>query len=240
MAEKLLEVDEVSAGYGDGLVLDGVSFSMEEGEALALLGRNGAGKTTLIATLMGQTRLQRGRVVLRGRPIHALPPQSRAGSGLGWVPQERDIFASLTVEENLTVASLPGPWTLARAYALFPRLAERRRHLGRQLSGGEQQMLAIARALLLNPVLLLLDEPLEGLAPALAAELAAAIRTMIREEGLAILLVEQHAAVALGLTERALILERGRIVHRADAAALAADAATLERYIGIRLVPERA
>ncbi len=234
MAEPLLEVAGLSAGYGEALVLDDVSFAMAEGEALALLGRNGVGKSTLIATLMGQTQRRAGTIRLRGRNIEALPAHRRPGAGLGWVPQERDIFASLTVEENLTVAARPGPWDLGRVWALFPRLQERRGNLGNQLSGGEQQMLSIARALMLNPVLMLLDEPLEGLAPVIVEELAAAIRRMVEAEGIALVLVEQHAHVALDLTARALVLERGRVVHRAASADLARDNEALDRYIGMR------
>lgn len=234
MAEPLLDVAGLSAGYGEALVLDDVSFSMAEGEALALLGRNGVGKSTLIATLMGQTQRRSGTIRLRGRGIEGLAAHRRPGAGLGWVPQERDIFPSLTVEENLTVAARPGPWDLARVWALFPRLQERRGNLGNQLSGGEQQMAAIARALMLNPVLMLLDEPLEGLAPVIVEELAAAIRRMVEAEGIALILVEQHAHVALDLTARALVLERGRVVHRAASADLAQDHAALDRYIGMR------
>lgn len=234
MADALLDISGLNAGYGEALVLEDVAFSMAEGEAMALLGRNGVGKSTLIATLMGQTQRRSGTIRLRGRGIEALPAHRRPGAGLGWVPQERDIFPSLTVEENLTVAARPGPWDLARVWALFPRLRERRANLGNQLSGGEQQMLSIARALMLNPVLMLLDEPLEGLAPVIVEELAAAIRRMVAAEGLALILVEQHAHVALELTSRALVLERGRVVHRAASAELIADHAALDRYIGMR------
>jgi len=234
MAEPLLDVAGLSAGYGEALVLDDVSFALAEGEALALLGRNGVGKSTLIATLMGQTQRRSGTIRLRGRSIEGLAAHRRPGAGLGWVPQERDIFPSLTVEENLTVAARPGPWDLARVWALFPRLQERRGNLGNQLSGGEQQMASIARALMLNPVLMLLDEPLEGLAPVIVEELAAAIRRMVEAEGIALILVEQHAHVALDLTAQALVLERGRVVHRAASADLARDEAALDRYIGMR------
>ena len=234
MAEALLSLEGVRAGYGDSVVLDGVSFEVTEGKSLAVLGRNGVGKTTLMLTIMGFTRLAAGRVAWRGRDVSRLAPHVRARLGLGWVAQERDIFASLSVEENLTVTASRGRWDLAAAYKLFPRLAERRHAMGNHLSGGEQQMLAIARALLTNPKLILLDEPLEGLAPIIVEELAAAIRKMKSEEGTTFILVEQHAALALALTENALVLERGAIVHRAPSAELARDAAVLERTIGLK------
>ena len=234
MAEALLRLEGVRAGYGDSIVLDDVSFEMAEGESLAVLGRNGVGKTTLMLTIMGFTRLALGRVAWRSRDVSRLAPHLRARLGLGWVAQERDIFPSLSVDENLTVAACRGRWDLAAAYRLFPRLAERRHAMGNHLSGGEQQMLAIARALLTNPKLILLDEPLEGLAPIIVDELAAAIRKMKSEEGTTFILVEQHAALALALTENALVLERGAIVHRARSADLARDAAVLERTIGLK------
>jgi branched-chain amino acid transport system ATP-binding protein len=235
MAEPLLALDGVSAGHGAGLVLDRVSLSLPEGAGLAVLGRNGVGKTTLIETIMGFTRQAAGRILWRGEDISRLPPHCRARAGLGWVPQERDIFPTLTVEENLSVVARPGPWTPARVTALLPRLAERRTNKGNQLSGGEQQMLAIARTLVTNPALLLLDEPFEGLAPIVVEELVAAIRAMVAEGGMTFILVEQHAALALEMTERAMIVERGRVVHEAASAALRADAATLDRYIGLKI-----
>ena len=234
MAEPLLRLDAVSAGYGDAAVLHDVSFSIAQGEALALLGRNGAGKTTLIATLVGvHARLRAGRIWLRGREIAALPAERRAALGLGWVPQERNVFRSLTVAENLTAVARPGPWTLPRVYALLPRLEERRRNLGSELSGGEQQMLAMGRALMLNPRLLLLDEPLEGLAPVVAQGLLGAIRQMTRAEGTAAIIVEQHARQILPITDRAAILERGRLAHQAPSADLLGTPATLERFLGV-------
>jgi len=205
------------------------------GAALALLGRNGVGKTTLLLTIMGLTRVSRGTIAWRGRDITAVAPHLRARDGLGWVAQEREIFPSLSVEENLRVAARPGRWDLAAVYALFPRLQERRASGGSHLSGGEQQMLAIARALMTNPALLLLDEPLEGLAPIIAEELTAAIARMTADEGTAFILVEQHAEVALSLTADAIVLERGNIVHRARSQDLLADQATLDRLIGLRL-----
>jgi branched-chain amino acid transport system ATP-binding protein len=235
MAEVLLALDGVRAGYGDAVVLDGITFEIPKGSSLALLGRNGVGKTTLLLTIMGFTRVSRGTIAWRGRDITRLAPHGRARDGLGWVAQEREIFPSLNVEENLTVAARPGRWTLEAVYNLFPRLKERRASGGNHLSGGEQQMLAIARALMTNPSLLLLDEPLEGLAPIIVEELTAAIRRMTTDEGTALILVEQHAEVALALTEEAIVLERGSIVHRARSHDLLQDQATLDRLIGLRL-----
>ncbi len=235
MAEALLEFRDVRAGYGDAVVLDGVSLSMPANGSLALLGRNGVGKTTLLLTAMGFVRLMRGSIFLNGKDISKLAPHKRARLGLGWVPQERDIFPSLSVEENLTVAARPGRWDLEAVYGLFPRLKERRANMGNQLSGGEQQMLTIARTLMTNPSVLLLDEPLEGLAPIIVEELTAAIARMSRDEGIALILVEQHAQVALGLTQNAVIIERGEIMHRAPSADLMQDHATLERYLGLKL-----
>ena len=228
----LLELHDVRAGYGNSVVLDGISLGLPEGGSLAVLGRNGVGKSTLLMTLMGFTTLKRGRILLRGRAIDGLAPHRRAQLGIGWVAQEREIFPSLDVAENLGVAARPGPWDLKRIYDLFPRLAERRFNMGNQLSGGEQQMLAIARALMTNPALLLLDEPLEGLAPIIVEELAAALKNL---HGIATILVEQHAEVALALTQDAVVLERGRIVRRAPSAEFARDAETLERYLGLKL-----
>ena len=228
----LLELHDVRAGYGDSVVLDDISLELPEGGSLAVLGRNGVGKSTLLLTIMGFTSVRRGRIALRGREILGLAAHRRAQLGIGWVAQEREIFPSLSVEENLTVAARPGHWTLGEVYRLFPRLEERRSNLGNQLSGGEQQMLAIARALMTNPALLLLDEPLEGLAPIIVEELAAALKNL---HGIATILVEQHAEVALALTQDAVVLERGRIVHRAPSAEFARDAETLERYLGLKL-----
>ncbi len=235
MAE-LLVLEGVRAGYGGGVVLDDVSLSVPHGGSLAVLGRNGVGKTTLLLTIMGHAQLMRGRILLDGRDISHLSPWRRARAGLGWIAQERDIFASLTVEENLMVAARQGRWTKAAVFALFPRLQERQRNLGTQLSGGEQQMLALARALMTNPRLLLLDEPMEGLAPIIVEEIAAAIQRMVADDGLANMLVEQHADVALSLTQSVVVLERGVILHRGRSSDLLADMSRLDRLIGLKLV----
>jgi branched-chain amino acid transport system ATP-binding protein len=229
----LLNVEGLRAGYGEAVVLTDVSFKIAEGEALALLGRNGMGKTTLINSIVGVTRHIGGTITLEGRDITGMRPDQRAHAGIGWAPQERNIFRSLTVEENMTAVARPGPWTLAKVYLLFPRLYERRRNLGNQLSGGEQQMLAVARALILNPRIILLDEPLEGLAPIIIEELLTALRKIIREEGLSAILVEQNAQKILGVADLAIVIERGRIVHQSDSASLQADRALLESYVGV-------
>jgi branched-chain amino acid transport system ATP-binding protein len=232
-AETLLKVEGLRCGYGEAVVLDGVSFELAAGRSLALLGRNGTGKTTLIDTLVGVTTRHAGRITLGGRAIEALPVYARAEAGIGWVPQERNIFKSLTVEENLSAVGRPGPWDLKRVYELFPRLQERQRNLGTQLSGGEQQMLAFARALMVNPKLLLLDEPLEGLAPIIVEELLRAIRRVARDEGLPSIVVEQHPHMVLGVTDDAIVLDRGGIAYRAESAALLADPAPLDAWLGV-------
>jgi branched-chain amino acid transport system ATP-binding protein len=238
-AQPLLVLDGVTAGYGDAVVLDRLSLTLAEGRSLALLGRNGTGKTTLVNTIIGVTRHMGGRIVFGGRDITQRRPEQRARAGIGWVPQERNIFKSLTVDENLTAVALPGPWTPDRVYALFPRLAERRRNLGNQLSGGEQQMLAIARALVLNPRLLLLDEPTEGLAPIIVEELMATLTRIVRDEKLSTVIVEQHAQKILGLTDAAVVLERGRIAWEGVSRDLLADAAVLESHLGVARKPSR-
>ena len=228
-----LEVEDLWAGYGSGMVLQGVGFSLDSAGSLALLGRNGMGKTTLLATLMGATRQSRGSIRLAGRELAKVAGFRRARAGLGWVPQERDIFPSLSVEENLRVVARRGPWDLTRVYAMFPRLRERRANLGNQLSGGEQQMLAMGRALMLNPRILLLDEPLEGLAPLIREELLASIAQMSQASEMAMILVEQHAWQILPITQQALVLERGKVVHQGSSEALLAEPATLERWLGV-------
>ena len=232
MAE-LLAVEGITAGYGESVVLEDVSFALEEGDSMALLGRNGVGKTTLLVTLMGLTRLHRGTLRWRGADLAALPTHRRSHAGLGWVPQERFMFPSLTVEEHLTAVVRPGRWTVPRVYGVFPRLAERRANFGNQLSGGEQQMLAIGRALMVNPQLLLLDEPMEGLAPIIVQELMNVIRELVDDGGMAVIVVEQHAKLALTLTRKAVVLDRGRVVHRADSEALLADPERLHRLVAV-------
>jgi branched-chain amino acid transport system ATP-binding protein len=230
--EPLLELRGVRAGYGDAVVLDDVSLAVPRNGSVAVLGRNGVGKSTLLLTVMGYTRLHHGKVFFAGKDITGLPPHRRAQLGIGWVAQEREIFPSLSVEENLTVAARPGQWGLDAVYQLFPRLLERKANLGNQLSGGEQQMLAIARALMTNPALLLLDEPLEGLAPIIIEELASSLKNI---SGMTVVLVEQHTDIALELTQDAVLIERGRIAHRARSTELARDAATLERVVGLKV-----
>jgi branched-chain amino acid transport system ATP-binding protein len=230
---ELLRVEALRAGYGGAVVLDGVSFAVGEGRSLALLGRNGAGKTTLIDTLVGVTRYRGGTITLDGRDLTRARPDERAAAGIGWVPQERNIFKSLTVEENLTAIARPGAWTPARVFGMFPRLAERKENFGTQLSGGEQQMLAIGRALVLNPRLLLLDEPLEGLAPLIVEELLRALTSIVRDEGLSAILVEQNPLKILPMTDDAIIIERGIVVHSSTSASLLADTATLDRYLAV-------
>ncbi|HEY1364080.1 MAG TPA: ABC transporter ATP-binding protein [Xanthobacteraceae bacterium] len=235
----LLSIERLSAGYGEAIVLNRVSLALAEGQSLALLGRNGMGKTTLINSIVGVTRFIDGNIRLDGREISSLRPDQRAQAGIGWVPQERNIFKSLSVEENLTAVARPGPWSVDRIYRLFPRLAERRRNLGNQLSGGEQQMLAVGRALVLNPRVMLLDEPLEGLAPILVEELLAALTRIIRDEGTAAILVEQNAHKVLAVTDRAAILERGAIVYEGRSSDLLAERAVLESHLGVTAAGSR-
>ncbi|MDP9043646.1 MAG: ABC transporter ATP-binding protein [Pseudomonadota bacterium] len=233
MSEPLLEVRGLRSGYGEAVVVQGIDLTLAAGQSLALLGRNGTGKTTLLDTLVGVTRHHGGRICLEGVDITALAPHRRAAAGIGWVPQERNIFKSLTVAENLTAVARPGPWTVARAYGLFPRLSERRVNLGHQLSGGEQQMLAVARALVLNPKLLLLDEPLEGLAPILVEELLGAIARVVRDEGMSAIIVEQNPRLVLPITQRTVVLDRGSVVLEAASADLLADRQRLDRWLAV-------
>jgi branched-chain amino acid transport system ATP-binding protein len=232
MAE-LLRVEALRSGYGEAVVVQDISLSLEQGQSLALLGRNGTGKTTFLNTLVGATRRHAGRIWLQGREIGTLTPHRRAEAGIGWVPQERNIFKSLTVEENLTAVARPGPWTLKRAYEMFPRLQERRANMGNQLSGGEQQMLAVARALVLNPKLLLLDEPLEGLAPIIVEELLRSIARVVREEGLSAIIVEQNPRMILPITQRAVVLDRGTVVHEGASDALLANPAQMDKWLAV-------
>jgi branched-chain amino acid transport system ATP-binding protein len=222
MAE-VLKLSGVRAGYGATVVLEDIALSVPERGSLALLGRNGVGKTTLLATIMGHTTLHEGSIEFGGRRLERMPVYERSRAGIGYVPQTRDIFPSLSVEENLTVAGRPGRWTLERVYDFFPQLAARRRHMGNQISGGEQQMLATGRALMGNPTLLLMDEPLEGLAPIIVDGLLKVLDRLIREEALTVILVEQSARLALQITQAAIVLNRGRIAYEGSSAALLAD-----------------
>ena len=233
MSEPLLALRGIRSGYGDAVVLDDVSLEVPQNGSLAVLGRNGVGKSTLLLTVMGYTRLHAGSILFNGTDISGIAPHRRAQLGIGWVAQEREIFPSLTLEENLTVAARPGRWDLGAVYELFPRLKERKLNMGNQLSGGEQQMLAIARALMTNPSLLLLDEPLEGLAPVIVETLADAFKKLTSEKTLALVLVDPHTEIALSLTQDAVVIERGRIVHRARSAELARDPAMAERVLGL-------
>jgi len=229
----LLRIENLRAGYGEAVVLPDISLCLAESQVLALLGRNGTGKTTLINSIVGVTHRFAGSISLGGRDLTSMRPDQRARAGIGWVPQERNIFRSLTVEENMTAVAQPGPWTVTKVYAMFPRLKERRNNFGNQLSGGEQQMLAIGRALTLNPKVLLLDEPTEGLAPIIVEELLGALGTITRAGGTCSIIVEQNAQKILGLADRVVILERGAVVHDATSAALKADPTVLERYLGV-------
>ena len=229
---ELLALERVDAGYGEAIVVEQATLAVREGESVALLGRNGVGKSTLIATIMGLTRLHGGTLRWRGADITRARTHVRARSGIGWVPQERRMWASLTVDEHLSAVRAPGEWDVARVRKLFPRLAERAHHRGSQLSGGEQQMLAIARALVTNPKLLLLDEPMEGLAPIVVEELAAVLRDLAGSGAMAMVVVEQHAELALGLATRGVVMERGRIVFDGAPSDLLADRARLDRWLG--------
>jgi branched-chain amino acid transport system ATP-binding protein len=226
-----LKLTRVRAGYGPTVVLEDVDLCLSEHGSLAVLGRNGVGKTTLLATIMGHTTFHAGAIEYHNRTIMRLPVYERSRLGIGYVPQTRDVFPSLSVEENLRIAAFPGRWTTDRVYELFPRLAERRRHMGNQISGGEQQMLAIGRALMGSPSLLLLDEPLEGLAPIIVDALLKVVQRLIGEEGLAVILVEQSAKLALGVTEEALVLSRGRVIHHGPSSALLAEPARLTQLV---------
>jgi branched-chain amino acid transport system ATP-binding protein len=230
---EVLRVESLTAGYGGTVVIDDVAFSLDDNGGIALLGRNGVGKTTLLSTLMGHTHVRSGKIVLAGRDITALPSHERSKLGLGFVPQEREIFPSLTVYENIIVAARTGAWTAERVYELFPRLAERRRNYGNQLSGGEQQMLAIARALVGNPKVILLDEPFEGLAPALVDNLVDALRRIHVDAGMAMILVEQHAQLILEFMPQAIVLDRGQVRWRGSSEALASDRAQLTSLMGL-------
>lgn len=228
-----LYVENLHAGYGDTVVLEGISLDLPPGGTLAVLGRNGVGKTTLLAAIMGHTTLHDGTIEFGGTAITKLPPYRRSRLGIGFVPQEREIFRSLTVEENLLVAARPGRWTVSRVYDFFPSLAERRSNRGNALSGGEQQMLSIGRALMGNPTLLLMDEPLEGLAPVIVDVVLKGLDRLKREDDLALLLVEQHARIALEFSEQVVVLDRGRIVHAGESTALLRTPETLAQIMGV-------
>jgi branched-chain amino acid transport system ATP-binding protein len=228
-----LEIVGLRAGYGATVVLEALDLALAPGECVAVLGRNGVGKSTLLATVMGHTTVQAGTIRFDGRDIGSWRAHRRARAGLGWVPQEREIFPSLSVQDNLAVASRPGAWTTARAFELFPRLEERAGHAGRALSGGEQQMLAIARALVGNPSVLLMDEPFEGLAPIVVEELAAVIARLRADAAMTMVLVEQRTDLALDLAERAVVMERGRVVFDAASARLKSDTELLHALVGV-------
>ena len=230
---ELLRIEELSAGYGESIVVDGVSLAVDAGECVALLGRNGVGKTTLLTTIMGLTQFHGGAIHWLGADISRLEAHKRAVAGLGWVPQERRMWKSLTVTEHLTCVARPGPWTIRKVQQLFPRLTERGHHNGAQLSGGEQQMLAIARALVTNPRLLLLDEPMEGLAPIVVQELTGVLRGLAQDGSIAVILVEQHAELALDLAPRAVVMERGRVVHAGPSEALLANREQLDHWLAV-------
>jgi branched-chain amino acid transport system ATP-binding protein len=230
MPDPMLTVKDLESWYGESHILHGVTFQVQPGEVVTLLGRNGVGKTTLVDSLVGVTTRFGGRIELGGEDIAPLPPYLRARRGVGWTPQERNIFRSLTVEENLTAVAIAGPWTVKRVYQLFPRLEERRQAMGRQLSGGQQQMLAVGRALVLNPRLLLLDEPTEGLAPIIVDELLAALRELARA-GLSMIIVEQKPKKILPFTDQAIVLDRGAIAYTAPSADLLADPAALDAHL---------
>jgi branched-chain amino acid transport system ATP-binding protein len=233
MAERALELDHFHAGYGETVVLEDISLALGTGETLSIIGRNGVGKSTLLATIMGHTTLHGGRISLHGNDISTLATYRRVAAGLGYVPQEREIFPSLTLRENLEVAARPGRWTLQTVFELFPRLGERANNRGNQLSGGEQQMLAIGRALIGNPSLLLMDEPSEGLAPVIVEELARAVKHLTHAGDFSLILVEQNSRLALDIAPRAVVMDRGRIVYDGDSATLRDDPARLDQLIGV-------
>ena len=232
-AGQSLTLRGVTAGYGETVVLEGVDLALAPGESISVIGRNGVGKTTLLTTIMGHTSLYAGEILLGETRIERIPIYARARAGLGFVPQEREIFPSLTLEENLRIAHQPGYWDLRRVFELFPRLEERQRNMGNQLSGGEQQMLSIARALMTNPSALLMDEPTEGLAPVLVETLTAVLLKLRDQSGLSIILVEQNSRLALAFSPRTVVMDKGRIVYDGASATLAADAAMLDRYLGV-------
>jgi branched-chain amino acid transport system ATP-binding protein len=229
----VIELKGVSAGYGETVVIEDVGLAVAPSESISVIGRNGVGKTTLLATIMGHTTLHKGEVLFQGNSLNGVPIYRRAAAGIGFVPQEREIFPSLSVLENLDVGARPGPWTKERLFELFPNLKERLNNRGNQLSGGEQQMLSIARALLTNPSVLLMDEPTEGLAPVIVETLTAVLGKLRSESGLSIILVEQNSRVALGFSERTIVLDKGRIVYDGPSSALRDDPEGLAKLIGV-------
>ena len=233
MAAAALDVDGLTAGYGPTQILENISFSVPAGQRVAVLGRNGMGKTTLFATLMGQTRRIAGKISIGGTDVSAIGSSARALAGFGYVPQSRDVFKSLTVEENLAVGQRPGKWTLPRVYDFFPSIAKRRRSRGDQLSGGEQQMLSVGRALMGNPSYLLMDEPLEGLAPVIVDQLLAGLQRLKKEEDMTMLLVEQHAHLAMEFADTTIVLDRGAVVYQGRSQDLAASPEKMSALLGI-------
>ncbi len=233
MAEPALTLDNVRAGYGETVVLEDIRFTVAPGETVSIIGRNGVGKSTLLATIMGHTTLHGGRIALHGKDISKLAVYRRVSAGLGYVPQEREIFPSLSLRENLEVATRPGSWTFKTVCDLFPRLAERASTMGNQLSGGEQQMLALGRALIGNPSVLLMDEPSEGLAPVIVEELARAIKRLTQAGNLSMVVVEQNSRLALDIAQRVIVMDRGHIVYDGPSETLRNDPAKLEQFIGV-------
>ena len=233
LAERALELDAIRAGYGETVVLEDIRLTLDAGETLSIIGRNGVGKSSLLATIMGHTSRHGGRVLLHGKDVSTLATYRRVSAGLGYVPQEREIFPSLSLRENLEVAARPGEWTMAKVFALFPRLAERVDNRGNQLSGGEQQMLAIGRALIGNPTVLLMDEPSEGLAPVIVEELARAMKLLTQSGALSMILVEQNTRLALEMAARTLVMDRGRIVYDGPSETLRNDPTRLDQLIGV-------
>ena len=233
MIERALHLDKVFAGYGETVVLEDIALALDAGETLSIIGRNGVGKSTLLATIMGHTTLHGGAVRLHGHDVSQMATYRRVIAGLGYVPQEREIFPSLMLRENLEVAARPGRWTMETVFDLFPRLGERASNRGNQLSGGEQQMLAIGRALIGNPTVLLMDEPSEGLAPEIVEELARAVKRLTQAGGLTTILVEQNSRLALEIAPRAVVMDRGRIVYDGPSETLRNDPEKLEAFIGV-------
>lgn len=229
----LLSLRGLNAGYGASRVLHGLDLAVYPGETLVVMGRNGVGKTTLVETIIGLTDYHSGDILYNGKPLQQVAPYQRSRAGIAWVPQQREVFPSLTVEENMSVVQRPGHWTVERVYELFPRLRERRRNYGDQLSGGEQQMLAMGRALVTNPALLLLDEPVEGLAPIVVEEMLRAIDLMRSAGNMTILLVEQKYELALAHSERCIVIDHGSVVHEGPSAAMLADQALIDRFLGL-------